>query len=107
MTQKLFFGQLLKKGYNFRQHANLVATVSGHSSWVTCVDITLDGKLFASSSADGTVKLWVFKTKKCIHTFNDHVDQVWSLKFAPDGRRIVSTSDDRTINIYSFSYDEL
>lgn len=60
----------------FRQHANVVGTLSGHASWVLSVAFAPDGKHFVSGSSDKSVKVWDAATKQCIHTFNDHNDQV-------------------------------
>lgn len=60
----------------FRQHANVVGTLSGHASWVLSVAFSPDGTHFVSGSADRTVKVWELVTKQCIHTFNEHNDQV-------------------------------
>ena len=37
---------------------NVVRTITGHTHWVTSVDISPDGRYIASGSGDGTVKLW-------------------------------------------------
>lgn len=62
----------------YRQHANVVGTLSGHGSWVLSVAFSPDGKYFASSSSDKTVKVWELATKQCVHTFSEHSDQVSS-----------------------------
>lgn len=59
-----------------RQHANVVGTLSGHASWVLSVAFSPDGTHFVSGSSDKTVKVWEVSTKQCIHTFNEHSDQV-------------------------------
>lgn len=65
---------------HFCQHsskdANVAGTMSGHASWVLGVDFAPDGNRFASSSSDHSVKVWDLAQKSCLHTFNDHTDQV-------------------------------
>lgn len=63
--------------YFYSQHANLAGTVSGHASWVLSVAFSPDGKNFASSSSDKTVKVWEFSTRSCLNTYHEHVDQVF------------------------------
>lgn len=60
----------------FSNHANVLATLSGHASWVLSVAFSPDNGYFASSSADHTVKLWQLDSRSCLHTFKDHNDQV-------------------------------
>ena len=40
-------------------------------------------------------------TKQCVHTFKEHSDQVWAVKFNTIGDKLLSVSDDKTINVYS------
>ena len=37
---------------------------------------------------------------KCVHTFFDHQDQVWGVKYNQAATNIVSVSEDRSLNIY-------
>ena len=98
-------------------HATLIGTMSGHTSWVLGVTFSPDNEHFASSSSDGQVKVWEVATKQCLHTFTEHSDQVtgrffsplfifsypqvWSLKYNKEGNKLMSVSDDKTINVYS------
>lgn len=85
---------------NFRAHSDVAGTLSGHASWVLSVSFSDDGKHFASSSSDKSVKIWDFAERKCVHTFNEHSDQVWGVKYSPDSNKVVSVSEDKSINLY-------
>ena len=37
---------------------------------------------------------------KALQTLTGHTDAVWSVAFSPDGQRIVSGSDDKTVKIW-------
>ena len=71
------------------------------SNWVLCVSFSKDGKRFTSSSSDKTVKIWDFAERKLIHTFADHSDQVWGVKYSLNNDKVVSVSEDKCLNIYS------
>lgn len=60
----------------YRKDANLAGTMSGHASWVLGVAFAPNGQQFASSSSDHTVKVWELAQRQCLHTFNEHNDQV-------------------------------
>ncbi len=81
-------------------HGSLIATLSGHTSWVLSVAFSPDKEHFVSSSADHTVKVWEVASKQCVHTFADHSDQVWSVCYNPDGNKVMSVSEDKCINVY-------
>lgn len=80
-------------------------TMSGHSSWVLSVSFDQSGKRFVSSSSDKLVKIWDVGSRKCEHTFNEHVDQVWGCSYSPDSNYVVSVSEDRSINVLSCPKD--
>ena len=40
-------------------------------------------------------------TKQCIHTFKEHSDQVWGVKFNKEGNKLLSVSDDKAMIVYS------
>lgn len=86
--------------FHYRAHSDVAGTIPGHSSWVLSVSFAADGKHFASSSSDKTVKVWSFGERRCLYTFKHHTDQVWSVKYGPDGNHIVSVSADKSINLY-------
>ena len=41
-----------------------------------CLDISHDGNILISGSADKTIKIWSFETGTCLKTLEGHTDQV-------------------------------
>ena len=82
-------------------NASLLGSMSGHVSWVISVSFSPDNEHLVSGSSDGCVKVWEVNTRQCVHTFSEHQDQVWGVKLNHTGDRLVSVSDDRTINVYA------
>jgi WD repeat-containing protein 61 len=72
----------------------------GHSSWVLSVNMSPEGKRFATGSADNKIKIWDLGLRRCVHTFDDHSDQVWSVAYNETGTRLASGSDDGSINVF-------
>jgi len=74
---------------------------------VTSVDVCDMRNLFASASADGTVRFWDYRIKMgCIKTCTYYESDVKMVKFMWDGRGIVSCSDDMTcqfVDLRSFT----
>jgi WD40 repeat protein len=75
--------------------------LTGHTDGVTDVAFSPDGTLLASSSRDGTIRLWRVATGTSAGILEGHTDIVWSLAISPDGTQLVSASDDRTVRMWS------
>jgi WD40 repeat protein len=85
--------------WDLTSHA-CVATLSGHTSFVTSVAFSPDGRLLASGSGDHTIRLWDVSTHTCAAVLSGHAGWVRDVAFSPDGRTLVSGSSDNTIQLW-------
>jgi WD40 repeat protein len=77
-------------------------TFKGHTSTVTAVSFSPDGRQALSGSDDKTLKLWDVSSCKCLHTFRGHTSEVRAVSWSPDGRQVLSGSGSKGINLYTF-----
>jgi WD40 repeat protein len=69
----------------------------GHTSRVSSLCYSPDGRYIVSASDDGKAKLWDTITGKVLRTFTGHEMGIYSVCFSPDGKYIVTGSVDNTI----------
>lgn len=79
---------------------SLLAQLDGHEGAVTCLKISPNGELVASSSEDDTIKLWSYNTEECIQTLKGHQDRITSIAFNKDGTKLLSVSTDKTMKVW-------
>jgi WD40 repeat protein len=65
-------------------------TLRGHADRVHGVAVSPDGTRIASASEDKTVRVWDSATGKELPPARIHRGVVWSVAFAPDGRRLAA-----------------
>jgi WD40 repeat protein len=58
-----------------------------------------DGQVIAAAGRNGKVRLWDAITGQTGQEFKSHVQRVRDLAFSPDGSRLVTVSEDRTIRV--------
>lgn len=75
-----------------------------HADWISSIAFNpVDPSYFASSSLDGTVKIWKQGTNKEIKTITfAGSGGVWKVDFTPDGKYMGVCCQDGTIGLVSF-----
>jgi WD40 repeat protein/transcriptional regulator with XRE-family HTH domain len=86
---------------NVYANPQLQVYLSAHSSFVTMVVFSPDGKLLASGSVDGTIILWNVESGQPVgEPLRKHTGVVSGLAFSPDGKLLASSSQDGTIILW-------
>lgn len=55
-----------------------------------------------SGAHDGEIKIWDLSERKSLISIYDHTMSVKGVCFNKDGTKFISSSADKTINLYSF-----
>jgi WD40 repeat protein len=71
----------------------IVTQLDGHMAGTTSVTWSPIEARIASSSFDGTVKLWDTDTWQEVFTLSEGADVVWSIAWSPDGRSLIADAD--------------
>ena len=72
--------------------------LEGHSDYVRCCAYSHDGKLLASASDDGSVRIWDTTTGRAQHVFEEFRGWVYLVAFSSKG--LLAASDRATIKIW-------
>ncbi|KAG1853799.1 WD40-repeat-containing domain protein [Suillus tomentosus] len=79
----------------------LVATLKGHTSIVSCLAWTKDGKTLISGSSDNSIRTWNTKTWKQTALLEAHTDLVFAIAISPNDRILASASLDGTALLWN------
>ena len=74
-----------------------------HSSYVTDLLFTPDGSRLISSSADQTIRLWNWHTRKPTGVLRAHLDEVDGISLSPDGQTLASRCKDGSIYLWDLN----
>ena len=79
-----------------------LSTLCGHTSAVTCCDISRDDEFIGSGSDDGTCRIWVTANAETHMVLTGHYDRVTAIKFSPkDAEILVTTSRDGVAMVWN------
>ena len=95
--------------------ATLVDCLEGHRNPVSSVAFSPSGQGLLSASLDKTIKLWELNATRiaglnqpglpkagfCKTTFVGHKDYVWTTAISPEGRWVISGSNDRIVQFWN------
>lgn len=45
--------------------------------------------------------MWDLRRRACVHSFDNHTDQVWAVSYSPDGTHLASAGDDGALQLYT------
>lgn len=88
------------------QQGELQRSLYGHQLDITAIAIDPQGKMLATGSEDGSIRLWQIATGKTMGTFSTHLifgshtRAVSHLVFSADGNTLISTAQDETIKLW-------
>lgn len=73
---------------------------TGHTSIVSTLAYSPDGRMLASGSWDNTIKIWEGNEGFLLQDLRAHEGSILSLQWTPDSRYLISTSKDFTARIW-------
>ena len=76
-------------------------TMKGHTSTVSAIAVSADGKMVASGSYDNTIRLWDAQTGKEKVRLTGNLTNTRALQFTPDGKSLVSAHSNRVLYIWN------
>jgi WD40 repeat protein len=82
------------------------AALKGHTSDVGCLAYSADGKLLASGSIDGVIKLWDVAASKERATVKGDAVSVYSLAFSPDGKLLAAGGSTGAVKLWDVAAGE-
>jgi WD40 repeat protein len=98
MLLVVFFGVMGQQARG--QQSEPWAKLKGHTSRVTSLAFSPDGRTLASTSLDHTVRLWEVTTGKQRSTLKGHPGGAFAVAYSPNGRLLASGGNDGVLRLW-------
>lgn len=101
--------------YDFAS-GTMVALLKGHKGVIDSLQFSSDSQYLVSSSKDNSAIVWQaplvngaadWRQGKQLHHLRGHIDDIYAVTFLPDGQRVVTGSDDRTLRVWDLKTGSL
>lgn len=73
-----------------------------NSTIAKCIAVTSDNSCLIIGTEDGTIKICDLNSGELLKTLNGNTDHVYSVVCSQDGKKIISSSKDKTIRVWDF-----
>ena len=74
--------------------------LQGHTSWVSAVAVTHDGRHVVSGSNDKTLRVWDLANGRTKITLQGHSNWITAVTVTSDDRHVISSSWDSTVRVW-------
>ena len=82
----------------------VIQALVGHKESITTIEFNKHLNLYASSSLDGSIKLWDYRNKasNCVQTINLSNDNIiWDISFSENGDYLVAATENNSLEIFN------
>lgn len=92
--------------WNFKNGRQIPPALYGHTQSIASVAFRGDGKVLASGSADGDIRLWDVETHELLGTLGAQQKEIKSVVFSPRGGMLASVGEEDSIVFWQVDFEE-
>jgi len=90
-------------GYDIQVPDEAILSLKSQDIFATCITFSSNGKYLAVGNNSGSVHLYDLKDENKMYTFQAHQKMIRDIKFSGDGLKILTVSDDQTVNVHDMA----